>query len=138
MKTRLFLTLAWAVLASGMAFSQNEATEDLDTFVAQTNAQCPIDYKEGWEVISLSTSGDTVFVEMETPSSLGMFLSSLTGKTIGVQRLWMKQLKFFGGSCETLANLVMETERPLVLFLTPKESEETEIVTITPAMLKKE
>ena len=138
MKTRLFLTWVSAILVSGMAFSQSEVTQDLDSFVAETNAQCPIDYKEGWEVISLSTSGDTVFVEMETPSSLGMFLSSLTGNSIGVQRLWMKQLKFFGGACDTLASLVMENERPLVLFLTPKEGEETEIVTISPAVLKKE
>lgn len=138
MKKRLLLCLASAILFACTALSQNEEPVDLDTYIAQVNAQCPIDFKEGWELMSLSTSGDTVMVEMEVPSTLAMFLSQLTGNSIGAQRLWMKELSFLGESCDKLAQLVMETQRPMVLLLTPKESDLTCTVSISPVDLKKE
>ena len=126
---RLYLLIA-AGLLPVLCFAQN--VEDVDSCIAELNAKCPFEYKEGWMFNSVTSSGDTVRVEIQLPSLMGAFLHPLTENTSNVRRLWTRQMSSFGKDWRKLVNLMITAKRSLVLILVPEESTDSYSVTLSP------
>ena len=105
---------------------------DLDTYVALLNEECPIEYKDSWAVNALLTDADTVYVQVQTPSSLAGFLPQLTGEGDNVKRMWIKQLKPFGHPWEEFFDRMAGAGRYLVISFHPKDARKTAAIVFTP------
>ena len=112
--------------------------QDLDSYVLQLNVLCPITCGDQWAVNSVTADGDTVWVELEAPGVLDVFLSTLTEDSPGVKRLWKNQMLSFGNQWERLMDLLVEAGHSLVLFIRPQDSDSSAYVAFNPDELKNE
>ena len=131
MRTFRFLLLAIVMLCPLAGMAQDEEIVDFDSYLVQLNAECPINSGENWALMSFATSGDTVIVELEIPSSLIGFLSLLTDDNEKVKRMWIREL-------ETFVNRLVDVGRPMILQFKPKGSEVAAQVAFSVADLKME
>lgn len=113
-------------------------TQDVDAYVAELSAQCPIACGDDWTVTSVTADVDTAWVELEAPGVLGIFLSTLTEDSPGVKRLWKNQMLGFGQQWVRLVDLLVEADRPMVLVIRPQDSDSSSSVIFSPEDLKRE
>lgn len=138
MRTFRFLLLAIVMLCPLAGMAQDEEIVDFDSYLVQLNAECPINSGENWALMSFATSGDTVIVELEIPSSLIGFLSLLTDDNEKVKRMWIRELETFGEQWQTFVNRLVDVGRPMILKFKPKGSEVAAQVAFSVADLKME
>lgn len=136
MKKLGFLLLAIFLCFPFVGSAQNVETEDFDSLVAKFNAECPITSGENWAITSFATAGDTVLVELQVPASLGGFMSLLTGDTDNVKRLWARELNTFGKQWKTFVTRLIEADRPVKLFFTPKGGDTAAEIVLRPSDFK--
>lgn len=119
-KTRILLILA-VLLTPLLVFAQDdEATPS--SIVDQLSARCPSQQRDQWVINSVETDGDTVVVELMTPSSLTAFLSVLTSDNSKAKRLWIQQLSNFGDEWKRLVEYLAQEGLPMRLLLKPHGS----------------
>ena len=104
----------------GMA--QEVEAVNLDSYVEQLNASCPCGVGDGWAVNAVAINGDTVVVNLETPSSLAGFLPMLVVNTDKGKRLWIDHLSQHGEEWDVLVTLLRKQGRSLKLLLAPSGS----------------
>lgn len=135
---RRFL-LAVVLLFPLLGFAQETETvelPDFDTFVAELNAKCPIDYNEGWAIYSFVTTDDMATVQLQIPTILNAFLPALTADTDNAKRLWVRQMKMCGDDWKQFAKLLVETNRSLTIQFMLNEDEQVASMTFTPDFLR--
>lgn len=135
---RRFL-LAAVLLFPLLGFAQETETvelPDFDTFVAELNAKCPIDYNEGWAIYSFVTTDDMATVQLQIPTILNAFLPALTADTDNAKRLWVRQMKMCGDDWKQFAKLLVETNRSLTIQFMLNEDEQVASMTFTPDFLR--
>lgn len=135
---RRFLLVA-VLLFPLFGFAQEtETTElpDFDTFVAELNAKCPIDYNEGWAIYSFVATDDMATVQLQIPTILNAFLPALTVDTDNAKRLWVRQMKMCGDDWKQFAKLLVETNRSLTIQFMLNEDEQVASMTFTPDFLR--
>ena len=106
--------------------------DGVDSLIDEMAAQCPVDYGDDWMISSVTVDGDTVFVDVQVPSQLKAFMSSLTGNGANVKRLWLNQIAQFDKRWRTLADKLLENNRVLVLLLIPGDEDEAAPIVIGP------
>lgn len=132
MKKNRLLYLIVFMLFPVMCFAQNDTVVDVDDYIEELNAQCPIEYKDDWGLNSLTMVGERyALVDVMIPSSLSMFLSTLTGEGENVKRMWIKQLKQYGEQWNRLVDLLVAKDRRLVVLLRPEDCDDEEIAFLT-------
>lgn len=112
--------------------------QDFDSCVTQLNAQCPIDCGDNWFINGVTAEGDTVWVELEAPGVLEIFLAKLTEDSPGVKRLWKSQMQSFGERWGQFVDSLVENGRLMVLRITPQDSDSTADVLFNPEDLRRE
>lgn len=135
---RRFL-LAAVLLFPLLGFAQETETvelPDFDTFVAELNAKCPIDYNEGWAIYSFVATDDMATVQLQIPTILNAFLPALTADTDNAKRLWVRQMKMCGDDWKQFAKLLVETNRSLTIQFMLNEDEQVASMTFTPDFLR--
>lgn len=135
---RRFL-LAVVLLFPLLGFAQETETvelPDFDTFVAELNAKCPIDYNEGWAIYSFVATDDMATVQLQIPTILNAFLPALTADTDNAKRLWVRQMKMCGDDWKQFAKLLVETNRSLTIQFMLNEDEQVASMTFTPEFLR--
>ena len=135
---RRFL-LAVVLLFPLLGFAQETETvelPDFDTFVAELNAKCPIDYNEGWAIYSFVATDDMATVQLQIPTILNAFLPALTADTDNAKRLWVRQMKMCGDDWKQFAKLLVETNRSLTIQFMLNEDEQVASMTFTPDFLR--
>ncbi len=135
---RRFL-LAAVLLFPLLGFAQETETvelPDFDTFVAELNAKCPIDYNDGWAIYSFVTTDDMATVQLQIPTLLNAFLPALTADTDNAKRLWVRQMKMCGDDWKQFAKLLVETNRSLTIQFMLNEEEQVATMTFTPDFLR--
>lgn len=126
----LFVLLLFPLLAH----SQDTTTVDLDKYVEQVNAQCPILYSDSWSINSFTPVGiNYVLVDVHMPSNLSMFLSTLTEDKDNVKRMWIRQLKQYGERWNKFVDVMVDNDRRIVLNLCPEGSDESALITLLPS-----
>lgn len=131
-KCRVFLLLA-VLLFPIVTHAQKIMNRDVDEYVEELNAMCPIEYKDDWAMNSLTMVEDRyALVDIQLPSNLSMFLSTLTTEGDNVKRLWIKQLKDFGERWKRFVDLMVKADRRICVSLRPKGSDETALITLLP------
>ena len=136
MKKLGFLLLAFFLCFPFVGSAQNVETEDFDSLVAKFNAECPITSGENWALTSFATAGDTVLIELQVPASLGGFMSLLTADTDNVKRLWVRELNSFGEQWKTFVTRLIEADRPVRLYFTPKGGDIAAEIVLRPSDFK--
>ncbi len=135
---RRFL-LAAVLLFPLLGFAQETETvelPDFDTFVAELNAKCPIDYNEGWAIYSFVATDDMATVQLQIPTILNAFLPALTADTDNAKRLWVRQMRMCGDDWKQFAKLLVETNRSLTIQFMLTEDEQVATMTFTPDFLR--
>lgn len=136
---RIVWTLALLMLST-ISYAQDEvqATEplDIEAFVSQVNAQCPICFLDGWSVQSCVLTGDTVSLVIQTPANLVTILPMLTGNEKNVKQLWIKQLSGYGERWDKLVEMLGASNKVLALSLKPENSDTEAVVTFSPSDFK--
>ncbi len=135
---RRFL-LAAVLLFPLLGFVQETETAELpdfDTFVAELNAKCPIDYNEGWAIYSFVATDDMATVQLQIPTILNAFLPALTADTDNAKRLWVRQMRMCGDDWKQFAKLLVETNRSLTIQFMLNEDEQVATMTFTPDFLR--
>ena len=127
---RLFCLLA--VVLPVLCFAQDTEPVDLDTFILELNAQCPIHDGENWALNAFSSRGDTVQVELLVPTNLSMFLTMLTTSNDNVRHLWIRQLSHYGELWDRFVELLAATDRTLSLIIRPRDTEGVRTITFPP------
>lgn len=131
--------LAAVLLVPLMGFTQEaEAVElpDFDSYVAELNAKCPIDYNEGWAIYSFVATDDMATVQLQIPPLLNGFLPALTTDTDNARRLWIRQMRMCGDEWKQFVKLLVETNRSLTILFMLNEEEQVAAMTFTPADLR--
>lgn len=105
---------------------------DFDTFVADLNAKCPIDYNEGWAIYSFVATDEMATVQLQVPYLLNGFLPALTADTEPAKRLWMKQMRMCGDDWKQFVELLVKTKRSLTLLFMLSEDEQVAVMTFAP------
>jgi hypothetical protein len=95
---------------------------NLDSYVEQLSASCPCGVGDGWAVNAVAISGDTVVVNLETPSSLAGFLPMLVINTDKAKRLWIDHLSEHGEEWKVLVTLLRKQGHSLKLLFAPSGS----------------
>lgn len=126
------LALLAVLLLPLTGYAQFEGVVNLDMYIWQLSAQCPYEVEEGWTITSVYALGDTVTLELETPSLLGGFLPSLTGNNDKTKRLWVQHVSQYGQSWKDLLDLTNEEMRWFLLALRPKGGKDASCVLISP------
>ena len=72
-------------------------------------------------------------VDIQLPSNLSMFLSSLSGNKDNVKQLWIRQLKMYGEPWNRFVKMMVEADRRIVVNLRPQGSEDTALMTFSPS-----
>lgn len=112
---------------------QDSTTVDVGAYVEDLNSQSPISFRDDWGFNSFTMVGDRyVLVDVMVPSSLSMFLSSLTGNNNNVKQLWIKELSQCGDRWKRLVDLVVEADCRVILNLRPKGDDQTALITLRP------
>lgn len=107
---------------------------DVDAYVEELNAQCPMDYKDDWGFNSFTMVGDSyALVDFMVPSSLTMFFSSLTGNKDNVKQMWIRQFEQYGDKWKHFVELMVEANRRIIINLRPKGSDDTALITLLPS-----
>ena len=133
MKKLGFLIFVIALSLPLLGLAQEAEAEDLDSYIARLNTECPIECGENWTFLSLSPAGDTVTVELQVPASLGSFMSLLTSDTDNVRRLWGREISGFGEQWKRFLARLADADRYLKLYFIPKGSEATYVIVLNPA-----
>ena len=127
----LILVIALSLPLSGLA--QEAEAEDLDSYIARLNSECPIEAGDNWIFLSFSSTSDTVTVELQVPASLGSFMSLLTSDTDNVRRLWGQEISGLGEQWKWFLARLADADRYLKLNFIPKGSEATYVIVLNPA-----
>ena len=114
-----------------LGFAQDEDRIAFESYVGQMNAQCPYGYGDGWMIKSVIANGDTVAVELETPASLGGFISALTEDTVNAKRLWVDHLSNYGDKWKYFVEFLAKECCTLSLAISPKDSDNTCMLVVT-------
>ncbi|MBQ9555709.1 MAG: hypothetical protein IJV05_05745 [Muribaculaceae bacterium] len=140
MKYILILFICWGFLVLSIPLAaQVQDSTDVDTYVTQLNAQCPIDFTDGWGVNSFTMVGDRyALVDIKTPSNLSMILSSISSGTDNVKRLWIRQLKQYGDRWNRFVDRMVDADLRIILNLHPEGSRETALIIFYPSDFKTE
>ena len=138
MKKFGFLILVIALSLPLLGLAQEAEAEDLDSYIARLNSECPIECGENWTFLSLSPAGDTVTVELQVPASLGPFMSLLADNSENVRRLWVREIIGFGEQWKTFLARLADADRHLRLKFKPLGSEATKKIVLKPSDLKQE
>ena len=77
-----------------------------------------------------------VLVDVQMPSNLSMFLSTLTEDTDNVKQMWIRQLKLFGKPWKDFVDTMVENDRRIVVHLQPLDVDESALVTFLPSDFK--
>lgn len=110
----LFLLTALVLLhLTGLAQTQPE--KDYEACVTELKARCPIEYTDGWAILSFTDQEDTTRVALAFPSVLNGFLPALTTDTQNARKLWVRQMYMFGSDWKTFVRLLLAARRTLVL-----------------------
>ena len=121
-----------------LALGQDTTAVDVDEYVEQLNAQCPIKYGENWSINSFTMVGTSyALVDIQMPSNLSMFLSTLTEDTESVKRMWNKQFKQFGKRWDRFVKLMVENDLRMIVNLYPEGNDESALMTFLPSDLEK-
>lgn len=132
-----WLCLCVLMLSSMAAFSQDTTAVNLDDYVEQLNNSCPIKYGNAWAMNSFTMVGDRyVLVDVQMPSNLSMFLSTLTEDTDNVKQMWIRQLKLFGKPWKDFVDTMVENDRRIVVHMQPLDVDESALVTFLPSDFK--
>ena len=106
-----------------LAFAQDdEATQG--TIVERLGASCPCPQGDQWVVNSVKSVGDTVEVELITPSSLAGFLPMLASENPKAKRLWLQHLSNYGDEWKQLVEYLAKEGLPMRLSLKPQGSDD--------------
>ena len=131
-----FVFLLAAMCMPPLAMAQGViVAADVDTYVTLLGQECPIQHGHDWAVNAIELNGDTVHVELQTPSSLAGFLAPLTGEGDNVKRMWLQQLKSFGYPWLDLMDRLAQSQRTMVITFRPQGSRNTAMVVFTAADL---
>ena len=122
--SKLFALLAVLLLPLG-AYAQFEEVMNLDMYIWQLGTQCPCEVENGWTITSVYAVGDTVTVELETPSLLGGYLPVLTEETDRTKELWVEHMAKYGQTWKDLLLRTSEEMRWFLLALKPKGGKDT-------------
>ena len=114
-----FICLAFLLLFTALGTAQDVEEVSLDAFIEQLNDQCPFSGGEDWSISKVVATGDTVLVEITTPSLLRGFISMLTVDNERCKSLWVEHLSQFGADWTRLVERVAQEERWLLLALVP-------------------
>lgn len=112
--------------------------QDVDSCVTRFNSQCPISCGDDWTINSVTADRDTVWVDLEAPGVLEIFLTTLTEDKPGVKRLWKSQMLSFGKQWVNFLDLLGENGRRLALRICPQDSDTSAVVIFNPDDLKNE
>lgn len=130
---RLFFLIV-VLLFPIMAHAQDTTAVSVDEYVEELNDKCPISYGDKWAVNSFTMVGDRyALVDIQLPSNLSMFLSSLSGNKNNVKQLWIRQLKMYGEPWNHFVKMMVEADRRIVVNLRPQGSEDTALMTFFPS-----
>lgn len=122
------------LLAPVVGYCQDTTSVDVDALVEELNAQCPIDYGENWGIGSFTMVDDRyALVDMLLPSSLSMFLSSLSSDEDKVKRLWINQFGQYGEQWNQFVDAMVEADRQIIVNLHPVKSNNTELISLSPS-----
>ena len=132
------MALKWSffavlLLAPLWCCAQEEESADLDRYVEEVNSLCPIDYGDDWGIGSMTMVGDRyALVDVLLPANMSMVLSSFSGKSRNVRRLWVRQLEQYGERWNRFVELMIEADRRIIISLRPKGSSDTAFVYLSP------
>lgn len=119
MKFRIFILLVAFMLPIMASAQEQDDTVDFDAYLTELNAKCPIVYNDDWAINSLTTSGDSVILEIKVPAVLEAYLPLLSGDSDGVKKLWINQMKLYGEQWDKLVDIIVRAKRSFVLSLLP-------------------
>ena len=105
---------------------------NLDMYIWQLGSQCPCEVDEGWTITSVYAVGDTVTLELETPSLLGGFLPTLTASSDRTKMLWVEHVLQYGSTWKDLLELTSQEMRWFLLALRPQGGKKTSCLLISP------
>ena len=130
----LFLAISLALIP---CLAQEETATNVDEFVEELNALCPISYDEDWGANSFTMVGDRyALVDIKVPDNLQMVLNMLTEDTDKVRKLWVNQLISFNSHWERLFAMMADADRPVVLNLRPGKAKSS-FITLLPSDMRK-
>ena len=140
MKKCVLCILAAFLICPMSCFAWDIATLCVDDYVEELNGQCPISFPDkDWGVNSFTMVGDRyVLVDIQVPSVLTMFLSSLTGDADNVKQLWIRQLDGYGEPWTGFVERMVAAMLPVVINVHPCDSDDSALMTLTPSDFLKE
>ena len=129
------LALLVVLLLPLAGYAQFEEVMNVDMYIWQLGSQCPCEVDEGWTITSVYTVGDTVTLELETPSLLGGYLPLLTDVTDHPQKikeLWIDHVARYGQMWKDLLVYSSQEMRWFLLALRPQGGKKTSCLLISP------
>jgi len=132
-----YICLIVALLFPVMALGQETVDTALNDYVEQLNARCPIMLNDDWAFNSYTLVGSYALVDIQTPATLSMILSSFTGKSDNVKQVWIRQFSKYDEPWNTFTKRMVAAGRSVVINLRPLESETTALITLSPSDFEK-
>ena len=105
---------------------------NLDMYIWQLGSQCPCEVDQGWTITQVFAVGDTVTLELETPSLLGGFLPAVTESSNRTKELWVEHVSQYGQTWKDLLELISEENRWFLLALRPQGSKKISYLLVAP------
>jgi hypothetical protein len=133
-----FLALLVLLLLPLAGHAQFAEVLNLDMYIWELGSQCPYEFEEGWSITSVYAVGDTVTLELETPSLLGAYLPTLTDVTTHADKikvLWVDHVSHYGQTWKDLLELMSQERRWFLLALRPQGGKKVSTLLVAPEEL---
>lgn len=138
MKLKLFLLIMLVAMLPLLVLAQDEKSEpDLNKFVAELNAKCPIDFADGWQVNSFVNSEDAVSVIITVAPSVEAYIPYMAANADQMKQMWLQQMQQYGQMWNSLIDLVVDNNKNFVITLKAPSSDAQAQFVFVPADFKK-
>lgn len=129
----IFLAVVMALLPLLLLAQDNNSEPELNTFVAELNAKCPITFADGWQVNSFDADTDAVTVIITVAPSVETYLPYMAANTDQVKQVWLQQMQQYGSMWNTLIDLAIKNNHKVIITLKAPSSEAQAQFTFLPS-----